>query len=231
MTTGTLSASRRAPMARFTIRGMMLAMTLLGLFLAVQANRARQQRLAVAWVLGQGGQVTYDWQFDEDDRRRETNLPPGPAWLRRCLGDEFFQVVKAVTLHDTDVEDVSMLAKFPDLKWLHLGGSPVSDLSPLTGLSHLRRLSIGHTLVRDLGPVAQLGQLTTLYAMHTEISDLKPLSQLTQLEVVNVSDTQVRDLTPLVSCLSLRAVLVPSNEVPESEVWKLQQALPNCIVR
>lgn len=216
---------------RFSIRALLILITCLAILLGIQAGRIKRQREAVQWVIRQGGQVSYDWQFDENDRRQETGEPNGPRWLRKLVGDECFQTVLAVTLHETHVEDLTPLIPLQRLKWLHLSGNPIRDLAPLSCLPSLMRLGIGDTLVTDLSPIGDLKNLTTLYAMGTQVSDLTPLAALPKLETVNLTDTPVTEISPLAACKSLTAVLIPSGQVPDEEIAKLRESLPDCIIR
>ena len=75
-------------------------------------NNARQQREAVAALQKFGGFVHYDWEFVDGPVKVPRGnsiwmpswgkLTPGrkpwaPDWLRRALGDEYFQSIVHVT--------------------------------------------------------------------------------------------------------------------------------------
>lgn len=59
----------------------MIAVTLLCVWLGVVCNRANRQRRAVEAIVEAGGQVLYDYQFDEGDRLNPPPALPGPNWL------------------------------------------------------------------------------------------------------------------------------------------------------
>ena len=80
---------------RVSLRVMMLAILCLAVFLGWQVNKARQQREAVAAVRRHGGWVYYDFQM-VDDKPVPGKQPWGPRWLRRALGDEYFQPSSAL---------------------------------------------------------------------------------------------------------------------------------------
>ncbi len=107
----------------FRLRTLLVAVVALGVVLtplAIKMKKAREQKKAVEWVLENGGSVEYDWQTDDD-----SGSPPGPKWVRRLVGDEFFQTVRMVCLIAT----------------------PVSEMSPLRGLTNLRELDIRLTQI------------------------------------------------------------------------------------
>ena len=83
---------------RFSLRTLLLATTVLCVWLAMQVNAARRQKEAVKVILGAGGTVRYDYQY-----KRRPSMPavivggvklpdhffdnnatiPGPVWLRK----------------------------------------------------------------------------------------------------------------------------------------------------
>jgi hypothetical protein len=86
----------------FSLRSFFIAMTIFSIWLGVAVNRARQQREAVKQLEAICGKPVHDW---EPERRifglpapPPRTHPPGPSWLRRLLGDEFFQEVRDVEL-------------------------------------------------------------------------------------------------------------------------------------
>lgn len=70
-------------------------MTALAVWLGVIVHRAREQREAVEAIVALRGIVTYDWHGPPGSRLASSG-PPGPIWLRRIVGDEFFQHVSQV---------------------------------------------------------------------------------------------------------------------------------------
>ncbi|HJN08885.1 MAG: hypothetical protein QGG09_19600 [Pirellulaceae bacterium] len=106
---------------RFSLRAMLVVLTVFSVWLGVQVNRARNQRAAVNWVTKNGGEVEYDWTFNSKLE------PPGPRWLRQKIGDEYFQSVVQVLVGRSEVHDLSPLVKLPALKQLAIINTPVSD--------------------------------------------------------------------------------------------------------
>jgi len=116
---------------RFSLRTLLLLITVPAVFMGWQAHRAHRQRLAVATILERGGWVEYDWEplrLDLMEESANQGLmygsldaePPGPQCLRRLLGDEYFQSVTSVRVDASHVDDtlVKRLKELPTLEWI-----------------------------------------------------------------------------------------------------------------
>ena len=119
---------------------MLVMLTVFGVWLGVQVNRANHQKAVVRWLTENGGVGYYGWQLDKDGQKNGNRHPPGPAWLRDQIGDEYFQDVVGVDAHSATLDDLSPLSNLNALKFLHLGGTQVTDLAPLANLSSLEWL-------------------------------------------------------------------------------------------
>jgi hypothetical protein len=121
-----------------------LLITLLISWFAVKMEHAWTQKLLVEEIENMGGLVWYDYQFEADGSpSTKENEPPGPIWLRRLLGDDFFVNVTKLDLTQTDIPDDGLkhLDRLSDLQSLSLGDR-ITD----AGLSNLQSLSQLHTL-------------------------------------------------------------------------------------
>lgn len=110
----------------YSLRTLFVLMTAFAVWFGVIVNRAREQREAVKAIEERGGAIIYDWQesipisvpFDPrglvlDDK------PPGPPWLRRLIGDDYFQKVEYVRFDLAPLTpDVEIRETIPALKRL-----------------------------------------------------------------------------------------------------------------
>lgn len=101
---------------QFSLRALLVGIAVLTTLLAVVSSRAREQRDTVAALEARGWHVEYDWELRSDER-------PGPAWLRRIVGDDYFQRVVVVLVgrgEEMDArrteESISLLRKLPNLR-------------------------------------------------------------------------------------------------------------------
>ena len=145
---------------RFGLRGLLLAMACIGLWLGYHTHRARQQRDLVAWVNETGGFVHYGWQLDKNSNLDPKAVYPLPEWLRKLAGDDFLQEVVVIAVGDPALTDLSPLSTATQVQELFVGSEEVENLKPLARLKSLRRSRLS---------VSKLGDLTPLYRlMHLE---------------------------------------------------------------
>ena len=94
---------------QYSLRTFLVVLTAFAVWRGVVIHRAREQREAVKAIEAAGGIVRYDWQYDSFRARRDgvsfdsplsnsMREPSGPLWIRRIVGDEFFQQVWAVQI-------------------------------------------------------------------------------------------------------------------------------------
>ena len=65
-------------------------------WLSVRLQHLKRQREAIVEIESSGGLVFYDYQVSRNgltDSPDWNQVPPGPNWLRRWLGDDFFATV------------------------------------------------------------------------------------------------------------------------------------------
>ncbi len=119
---------------QFRLRTLLVVILVLSLplsWLAVRMERARRQREAVEAIERLGGNAVYDWQ------RRGVRQKPASSWLRRPLGDDFFDEVAFVKIDHVQVRDTELkcLEELRDLPCLHLVDTPTTNAGPSTWTS------------------------------------------------------------------------------------------------
>ena len=214
----------RAPLRwfQFSLRGMMVAVTLLAIFcgwVGVRIAKARRQKAAVDAIVSGGGWFFYDYQLTPGD---PDAAPPGPAWLRNFVGDDFFASV--VEVGSFSGSGIDTLEACPELKTCNLSGSYVTDaglehlqnlrtleelnlqgsfrvsddgLRNLKALTGLRKLNLGNIAITSAG-LKHLQGLTQLRSLILEgcprSSDgLKYLTGMSQLEELKLDENPITD--------------------------------------
>jgi hypothetical protein len=190
---------------RISLRFTLAMIVVLGLWMGWQVNKARRQREAVAAIKKYGGWVHYDWEEMVNGKPAKGTQPPAPKWLRKLLGDEYFQEIAHVSL----VYDDSTGVRFDIKNVSHAD----NVLSRLRGMTKLKTLLLEKTQATDQG-LKHLRQLTSLEELFiwdaSQVSDsgvanLVPLKNLIYIHINNskMSDAGLGSLAKLPKLESL----------------------------
>ncbi len=222
---------------RFSLRGLIVVVLIIGGSLGWVVHRARVQREAVAAIEKAGGTVVY-----EGDSGRPIYLPRKPAselralsWLVKRVGVDYFDGVVRVALTGKDsAAALSYIGDLPHLKSLFLDVPNLTDadLVNLKGLHELELLSLNDK-VSDAGMkhLKGLSGLGKLYLGRTRISDagLAELEPLGSLGKLSLAETDVSDagLAHLKKPAGLRHLDLHRTRVTDAGVRDLLQARPS----
>ena len=141
---------------RYSMRGLLIAVTIYCVALGWRLNRAHQQREAVKAIREAGGWVYYDFQqYDPKTGKFDSQAAPSaPAWMLDPVGIDFWHNVTALNMSFHEEQ-----GKRWDNK------KPAVNIAPqLAHLPHLRFLGVTEHAVDDAGlqRVGQLKQLEVL---------------------------------------------------------------------
>jgi Leucine-rich repeat (LRR) protein len=198
---------------RFSIRGMIFFVLLVGGWLGWRVDKVRRQRHAIAQVEKYNGYVRFDYEFVDGKEIRDAQ-PRVPKWLRQNLGDDYFRKVSRVAyvsqpLSDATLAPLTDLNAIEELLFLteryhgHARVDPPPGLERLTeaglarleGLTRLRRLEfedmeLTGSMLRHLNRSAQLEELKIFEGDRIEggISDegMPPLGAMSRLRVLSL---------------------------------------------
>jgi len=175
----------KLPRFTFSLRTLLVVMTIGCVWLGVLTARARRQKETVAWIRGMGGMVLYDWQLENADG------PAGPRWLHSAIGEDYFQSVASVLVFQKKV-DVSQLSTLRELKMLGLADCGVTDINFLSRFHKLESLSLARNNIRDIYVINELPQLKRLGLAFNDISDCSALFGLPRLEELEIQGNPIQ---------------------------------------
>ncbi len=168
----------------------------------IRVKKARLQSETAAAIRKDGGQALYDYQLAVPPGTILNFLePPGPAWLRKLIGDDFF----------TDVIDVRV--------------SSDADVEQLAAFDHVRSLNVCRFV-----PVRENDPRWHLADCDVTDTGIQQLSCMTELRSLNIMSRHVTDrgLETLIGLKSLKTLEVTSGDARKAGVDNLRRALPNC---
>jgi hypothetical protein len=174
----------RRPWLQFSLRGFLLAVAVLAIWLGWVAVPAMRQRDAVALLEAWGARIDYGHYWQGPMKAPKKTSPPGWKWLRELLGPHFFDKVVSVELvadgHlfteseeaaarrdgatplpsrllEWDDDDFGAIADLPDLRRLQLVGEFRASEAALRRLARLTKLE---TLILDNASGRSVGGVT-----------------------------------------------------------------------
>jgi hypothetical protein len=130
---------------RFSLRSLLIVVTLLSVWLAWRVDRAHRQRDAVRAIRDYGGIVSYDYQIAA---KSVDARPSEPAWLIELVGVDFFHRVDAVSFAGDPYDprgkfDAGVFARLADLPYVThvaLRGNQACDETFAILANHLPKL-------------------------------------------------------------------------------------------
>jgi hypothetical protein len=204
------------PFLRFSVRGLIVLVLVIGIWLGWLVRSACIQRDAVAAITAAGGSVKYDWDWS-NGLPVVGGKPWAPKWLTDLIGVDFFGHVTFVQLiSSSNATDATFthVGRLTQLETLLIGFSPLCD----DELAHLKSLT----------------KLSGLCFIGTQVTDagLIHLKGLTNLLVLNLDGTQVTDagLIHLKGLTNLSVLCLGGNQVTDAGMRELEQALPELTI-
>jgi hypothetical protein len=219
---------------QFSLRTLLIGVLIVAIpcaLLGRRIERKGREREAIA-AIQETAFVEYDYLYNVDHAD-----PPGPAWIRSFLGDDFFAEVSGLYFdHYVGDKVLENLRDLRHLKRLWLVGANITDngLLNLQAVSELEELNLSYATVTNagLGHLDGITGLRELTLNNTAVGDggLIHLKGMTDLRTLLLSNTAVCDvgLASLKRLSRLECLDLSYTRVTDAGVNSLQAALPNC---
>jgi hypothetical protein len=170
---------------RFSVRGLIVLVLVIGAGLGWVVRSAHIQRDAVAAIEKDGGSFCYDWKWRNGVYVRGSQART-PGWLVDLIGVDFFGPVSDAALSaSSTITDATTahIGRLNRLRRLNLNQAPLTDagLVHAKGLSELLYLDLSATAVTDAGLVHLRGLsklcFLALRGIHVTDAGIKKLKQ------------------------------------------------------
>ena len=225
---------------QFSIRSLLVLVVVVAIpcsWFSWEMKQASKQKKVVRELWTLGGYAARDYVLQQSGNTPRAG-PPGPAWLRNQLGEDFFASILEVDFISKPVTPAGLerVKGLTRIQWLQLDNGHVTDagLEYLKGLTQLQGLFLDHTQVTDAGleQLKGLSKLKALGLFGTRVTGpgLEQLNGLTQFHWLNLGGTPLNDagLEHLKGLTELRWLCVLGTRVTDEGVKDLQQTLPRC---
>lgn len=161
-------------------------------------DHKRRERAAVAEIQKIGGHVIYRWQQEATNAKA---MPPGPQWLRRRLGDDFFSDVVGIAVHGDSVTDewLAHLEPISELTRAHFLGTRITNegVRYLSRFKTLEEFNLDSTAtdagLKWLNDLPALKRLVLSGARRVSDAGMTHLAGLSELEQLWLDGTSVTD--------------------------------------
>ena len=231
---------------RFTLRTLLIAVTILSSVLGWWVHRTRVQQTAIRRLVQAGGTVEYSYYYepihnDSWVQGFEAHTVV-PKWLRQMMGEDYFTSVISVDLMNCSDEaaDVNELMRVVgDLKHLRFfrvpDGLTDAGMKHLAHLKLLERLELRYPRISDAGMhhLAALNNLVQLELSDTPVSDVglanAHIADKRRLRILSMSHTAISDdgLFMLVNIPKLWLINVNFTNVTDGGKRKFKEARPD----
>lgn len=192
---------------RFSLRTLLVAISIFGILLGLRVDVARRQSQAAAELLRMGCEVGYDFEMDENDYRIALARSYVPHWIVSVTGPDLFHNVVYVNLQYGDENGKTVASHCDDLSHAlaqvsllprprHLVLTDQSDddsLAQVGKLRSLEKLAIWGGTITDAGihhltSLHQLRELRLPGGFDSRLTDesLRALGTMSRLEVINI---------------------------------------------
>jgi hypothetical protein len=187
---------------RYSLRALLILLTLVAIWMGYWSVSAAKQKAGTAAIREMGGSVLYNYQVRNG--MTMNGVPPGPDWLRRLLGRDWFDTVVFVEFYSkpgnaTDEQLAAALSKLPRVFALHLHRPQVGEttLKTVSGMRQLEVLGL-------VGPNITDDSLQYIY----------PLRNLRQLNLrgTNISDAGIKTIQA-----AIPSVFINNQRTPETK--------------
>jgi hypothetical protein len=158
---------------RFSLRGLLIAVTILAIALGLRLRRIQQQEQAIAEIISLGGQVFFEYNYANGGFNPDADSPTS-RWLYPIYGPGKLRTVHfSGTTTDDDLKDLPQyLAQLPNFTLLSFDHSNISDatLARLKGSRNFSHLNLDGTKVTDQGlaHVLDFRQLESMSIVFTD---------------------------------------------------------------
>ena len=187
---------------RYSLRGLLIAITVLALWLGWHCSRAQRQHRAVAWLQAKGCFIGYDYQVNPTGGVEHDAKPSLPNWIGKTIGQDYFHRVVKVRFEQPLVLDDALMDRLNDLPDLcHLEGRhcrlALGVERRFAELPKVEDLELEECSLND-AQLAALGSLTNLRILNLQHnpfqgSGLASWGRLDKLETLYLTDTAVAD--------------------------------------
>lgn len=164
-----------------------------------------------------------------EDISKVTSLIMKDNALTTTSGLEKAIYLTYLDLENNKINNVESLKELKSLNFLNLMNNKVKDVSALSELKNLNILILSNNQIKDISALSELRAVTEIRLDHNkDLKDISVVKNFKDLQIIDLSGTSVKDISALYKHKNLWFVNLSDTKVPESQIKKLKNALPDC---
>ncbi len=105
-----------------------------------------------------------------------------------------FGDLQGLIIADSEIEDLSWLADFPNLKVFECQGNGLRSLEGIQVLTKAEEISIKSNFISDLSPLKELTQLRMLNLYENEITTIDSIAHLSQITHLDLAKNKIKSI-------------------------------------
>lgn len=196
---------RRRRFLQFSLKTLLLltfAVAVSCAWFKAKLDRKERERTAIAEIRKNGGTAGHVWrQWPPGPWSIDMKIPPGPKWLRKRLGDDFFSDVVAVSVSGDQItaEWLTHLEPLTEMTVAHFTWTRITNdgVRYMTRFKKITELRLDRTVTDDglacLKEFPELKHLNLSGCSGVSDAALVHLKEITTLEALWLDETSVTD--------------------------------------
>lgn len=114
--------------------------------------------------------------------------------------------VVELNLENSNIENISGINFFKNLKSLNLMKNKIKDISDIEKLTSLERLYLSDNVISDISPISNLKKLNTLNIAYNEITDISPIKDLDNIDYPFINGNPIVNFNILYNKIDLMSI-------------------------
>ena len=114
-------------------------------------------------------------------------------------------------IYDSQIKDISALAKLDDLVLLWAHNNQIEDISALSGMDGMQQLSLNDNAISDVSALNNMIDVEHLFLSNNNIADISPLRRLHALKVLRLENNNITEVSALAGLSELNELSLAKN--------------------
>jgi len=155
----------------------------------------------------------------EEEEEREESKETAVEYNTTGLTNEDLAVISKLTnlkyldISNNNVTDLSALSSLKNVKYLSIATNPVENLAGVEGMTEMKLLHALDCSLTDINAVKGFAKLENVYLSGNKLTDLSALSSATEVVYLDASDNGITDMSAVTGMTKLVTLALSDNNI------------------